>query len=111
MSNKSFATTLVSYLHSHPDKMVTADELAAEFEGVMDRSQIMASMSNTLRNGGEFAKGIVRLKTGAWKYSEVAMSLRSWEGDRLEVEILKETDTHSIVMDENGNVYKLTLLG
>jgi hypothetical protein len=109
--------TLVTYFQERPNQVVTIAELEKSLPQ-WDRRQLFGGMYNLLQK--DVGEGIELLRTGIWRYCpNTATELRPPPGmkvhqpDHMQFEILKTTPDgkHMVGTDDEGNIYKITLLG
>jgi hypothetical protein len=111
------ATALLTYFQERPDKVITVDVLMKHFN--VTREQVSGNVYNLRKR--EVGKDIEQLAHGMWRYvtkkEKVAEEIRPAPGmpkfdGTITVEIIKvsEDGKHRVGMDNEGNVYKITLL-
>jgi hypothetical protein len=111
-------TALLTYFQERPGQVVTIDQLMKHFN--LDRKQVQGNMYNLRKK--EYGAEIELLQQGMWRLAPPANKqgelrpppgMKVHQPDHMQFEILKTTPDgkHMVGTDDEGNIYKITLLG
>lgn len=101
-------TTIYTFFQEHPDQPVTIDQLMKLYPD-WTRTQLNSAVYNL--NLRPYVN-LETLSAGVWRLNTTTAAPTTDNGrEKITIELLKETDEYSIGLDDDGNVYKITLLG
>jgi hypothetical protein len=107
------STALLTYFQEHADKVVTVDQLMKQFN--LERTQASSNVYNLRKK----VKNIEHLAQGMWRYvsepikkDEEIRPASGYEPESRTFDILKTTPDgkHMVGTDDEGNIYKISLL-
>lgn len=101
MPYNGISTSLLSYMQSHPNRVVTIEDLEREFKGRFDHSQLMSNMANLLKTNA--GSTIERLQTGMWKF---IAAVDKTPDATVVFELLRELPDSLLLIDDAGELYR-----